>query len=44
MNDSTPEEIIHLVTRFNNALNRHAVDAMMQCMTADCVFENTCLT
>ena len=41
MHDATPQEIIHRVTRFNDALNRHDVDAMMQCLTADCVFENT---
>ena len=29
------------VDRFNEAFNRHDVDAMMGCMTADCVFENT---
>jgi ketosteroid isomerase-like protein len=29
------------VERFNEAFNRHDVDAVMQCMTADCVFENT---
>jgi ketosteroid isomerase-like protein len=29
------------VERFNEAFNRHDVDAIMQCMTADCVFENT---
>jgi ketosteroid isomerase-like protein len=29
------------VERFNDAFNRHDVDAMMRCMTADCVFENT---
>jgi len=30
-----------VVERFNEAFNRHDVDAIMQCMTADCVFENT---
>jgi ketosteroid isomerase-like protein len=29
------------VERFNAAFNRHDVDAIMECMTADCVFENT---
>jgi ketosteroid isomerase-like protein len=29
------------VERFNAAFNRHDVDAIMACMTADCVFENT---
>jgi ketosteroid isomerase-like protein len=31
-------EVIH---RFNDALNRHDVDAVMAAMTEDCVFENT---
>jgi ketosteroid isomerase-like protein len=30
-----------IVERFNDALNRHDVDAVMALMTADCVFENT---
>jgi ketosteroid isomerase-like protein len=29
------------VDRFNGAFNRHDVDAVMACMTDDCVFENT---
>ena len=29
------------VIDFNDALNRHDVDGMMQLMTDDCVFENT---
>jgi ketosteroid isomerase-like protein len=29
------------VDRFNDALNRHDVDAVMAAMTDDCVFENT---
>lgn len=29
------------VTRFNEAFNRHDVDAIMAEMTPDCVFENT---
>ena len=29
------------IDRFNDALNRHDVDAVMAVMTADCVFENT---
>ncbi len=32
---------IQLVIRFNDALNAHDVDAMMRCMSADCIFENT---
>jgi ketosteroid isomerase-like protein len=30
-----------VVERFNEAFNRHDVEGIMQCMTADCVFENT---
>ena len=30
-----------VVERFNEAFNRHDVDAIMACMTHDCVFENT---
>lgn len=41
----TPEPVTRntraVVERFNEAFNRHDVDAIMQCMTADCVFENT---
>ncbi|MCC6178693.1 MAG: nuclear transport factor 2 family protein [Chloroflexi bacterium] len=29
------------VNRFNDAFNRHDVDAVMACMTDDCVFEGT---
>src|SRR4030095_7599534 len=29
------------VERLNDAFNRHDVDALMLCMTSDCVFENT---
>ncbi len=29
------------VERFNEAFNRHDVDAVMAAMTDDCVFENT---
>lgn len=35
----TPE--IALLDRFNQAFNRHDVDAMMAAMTPDCVYENT---
>ena len=42
---STSERVIgntrDTVERFNEAFNRHDVDALMRCMTADCVFENT---
>ena len=30
-----------VVNKFNEAFNRHDVDAIMAAMTADCVFENT---
>ncbi len=30
-----------VVERFNTAFNHHDVDAIMHCMTADCIFENT---
>jgi ketosteroid isomerase-like protein len=30
-----------VVERFNEAFNRHDVDAIMRSMTEDCVFENT---
>jgi ketosteroid isomerase-like protein len=30
-----------VIDRFNEALNRHDVDAVMALMTDDCVFENT---
>ena len=32
---------IATVERFNDALNRHDVDAVMALMTDDCIFENT---
>ena len=32
---------ISVVTQFNDALNRHDVDALMTLMTEDCAFENT---
>jgi ketosteroid isomerase-like protein len=34
-------ETLAAVNRFNEAFNRHDVDAVMACMTEDCVFENT---
>jgi ketosteroid isomerase-like protein len=30
-----------VIEQFNEAFNRHDVDAIMRCMTEDCVFENT---
>jgi RimJ/RimL family protein N-acetyltransferase/ketosteroid isomerase-like protein len=35
------DETTQIVIRFNEALNAHDVDAMMRCLTADTVFENT---
>ena len=32
---------LSVVQRFNDAFNRHDVDAIMSLMTEDCVFENT---
>jgi ketosteroid isomerase-like protein len=34
-------ETLAAVNRFNDAFNRHDVDGIMACMTADCVFDNT---
>ncbi len=34
-------DTIELLVGFNEAFNRHDVDAMMAMMTEDCVFENT---
>jgi len=40
--DSTNEQsTLGVVTRFNEAFNRHDVDGVMAAMTDDCVFENT---
>ncbi|KPV48903.1 hypothetical protein SE17_35575 [Kouleothrix aurantiaca] len=35
------EAAMRLVMTFNDAFNRHDVDAMMELMSDDCVFENT---
>ena len=34
-------DTIAAIDRFNEAFNRHDVEAVMAAMTADCVFENT---
>lgn len=34
-------ETLDVVRRFNEAFNRHDVDAVMSLMTEDCVFEST---
>ena len=36
------ESAIRIVLEFNEAFNRHDVAGMMQLMSDDCVFENTC--
>ena len=36
-----PTETVAAVDRFNEAFNRHDVDAVMAAMTDDCVFEST---
>lgn len=35
------EDATRVVERFNEAFNRHDVDAVMALMTEDCIFENT---
>ena len=39
--DPLSAQTLETVERFNDAFNRHDVDAIMRCMTQDCVFENT---
>jgi ketosteroid isomerase-like protein len=39
--DSAAAEVVAAVERFNAAFARRDADAVMACMTADCVFENT---
>ena len=39
--DDVTKETLAAVQRFNEAFNRHDVDAVMAAMTTDCVFENT---
>lgn len=36
-----PDSTQVTIERFNEAFNRHDVDAIMSAMTEDCVFENT---
>jgi ketosteroid isomerase-like protein len=38
---TTEDETVAAVERFNDAFNAHDVDAVMACMTDDCVFEST---
>ena len=35
------DETLAVIQRFNEAFNRHDVDALIALMTEDCVFENT---
>jgi ketosteroid isomerase-like protein len=39
--DALTKSTVTAVNRFNEAFNRHDVDAVMAAMTKDCVFENT---
>lgn len=39
--DAATAATLATVERFNDALNRHDIDAVMALMTDDCVFENT---
>jgi ketosteroid isomerase-like protein len=39
--DSLYSQQTELLQRFNEACNRHDVDAMMGMMTEECIFENT---
>ena len=41
MLDDLARSTLDVVHRFNDAFNRHDVDAVMALMTANCVFENT---
>ena len=40
-NDAITSATYETVSRFNDAFNRHDVDAVMALMTEDCAFENT---
>jgi len=39
--DALTKATLGAIERFNQAFNRHDVDAVMEAMTEDCVFENT---
>lgn len=41
MDDPATSATIATIEQFNDALNRHDVDAVMALMTDDCLFENT---
>jgi ketosteroid isomerase-like protein len=38
---TAPASTLGVITRFNEACNRHEVDAIMRAMTDDCIFEST---
>jgi ketosteroid isomerase-like protein len=40
-NDTQSIATLQIIQHFNEAFNRHDVDAIMAAMTEDCVFENT---
>jgi ketosteroid isomerase-like protein len=41
ISEARTESTLAVVNAFNEALNRHDIDAVMSLMTEDCVFENT---
>jgi ketosteroid isomerase-like protein len=41
MDDVESSSTLSVIHRFNEAFNKHDVDAVMELMTDDCVFENT---
>ncbi|MCO5176229.1 MAG: nuclear transport factor 2 family protein [Thermomicrobiales bacterium] len=41
MSDETSAATLATIERFNEAFNRHDVDAVMALFTDDCIFENT---
>jgi ketosteroid isomerase-like protein len=41
MDETTTHPTIAVVERFNSAFNHHDVNAVMDAMTEDCLFENT---
>lgn len=41
MNNFQPSATLATVHLFNEAFNRHDIDAIMAAMTDDCIFENT---
>jgi len=41
LEDTQTQSTIEVIEKFNEALNRHDVPAVMALMTQDCVFDNT---